>query len=112
MPCLFHLSKTCQVILLPVVLQKVTSCLSLGAGTQVCRYLFDISLTFYPDSLRTECMPATLCNCKKCGKIFQRHAAELCADCIKQEEEQFTLLYRTLQESAVTDGIAIEALSS
>ncbi|HEY9745212.1 MAG TPA: hypothetical protein V6C99_03225 [Oculatellaceae cyanobacterium] len=57
-------------------------------------------------------MQATLCNCKRCGKIFQRRALDICTDCVKQEEEQFTLLYRTLQSSAANDGIAIEELSA
>lgn len=58
-------------------------------------------------------MQVTISNCKKCGKIFQRRASEVsCHDCIKQEEEQFTALYRTLQKSASQGGIAIEELAA
>jgi hypothetical protein len=58
-------------------------------------------------------MRATISNCKKCGKIFQRRATEVnCYNCIKHEEEQFTRLYRTLQKSASNGGIAIEELSA
>jgi Zn finger protein HypA/HybF involved in hydrogenase expression len=58
-------------------------------------------------------MQVALCNCKKCGKVFQRRGAEAnCSDCVKLEEEQFTLLYRTLQKSGSQGGIAIEELSA
>lgn len=58
-------------------------------------------------------MQVTISNCKKCGKVFKRHANEVsCYACVKQEEEQFTLLYRTLQRSAPNGGIAIEELSA
>lgn len=57
-------------------------------------------------------MQTILCNCKKCGKVFQRGATDICSECIRMEEEQFTLLYRTLQKSASQGGIAIEELSA
>jgi hypothetical protein len=58
-------------------------------------------------------MQVAIGNCKKCGKIFQKKTTEVsCYDCLKQEEEQFTLLYRTLQKSGTQGGIAIEALSA
>lgn len=57
-------------------------------------------------------MQATVCNCKKCGKIFQRRTTDICPECVKVEEEQFTLLYRTLQKSVSQGGIAIEELSA
>lgn len=58
-------------------------------------------------------MQVAISNCKKCGKVFQRKANEVsCYECVKQEEEQFTLLYRTLQKSASQGGIAIEELSA
>lgn len=57
-------------------------------------------------------MKSTVANCKKCKKVFQKVLHNLCSDCIKLEEEQFKILYRTLQKSASNGGITIDDLSA
>lgn len=56
-------------------------------------------------------MAGAVINCRKCGKVFQKRATDLCPVCIQLEEEQFKILYRSLQKSASNGGIAIEELS-
>lgn len=56
-------------------------------------------------------MADSVLNCKKCNKIFQRRLGDVCPHCIKQEEEHFTVLYRTLQKTAAQGGISLEALA-
>lgn len=57
-------------------------------------------------------MGGTVINCKKCNKIFQKKLHPICSACIQEEEEQFTRLYRLLQESATRGGVAIKDLSN
>ncbi len=56
-------------------------------------------------------MSGALANCKKCTKLFQKRLSDLCPECIKREDEQFTTLYRTLQASAPQGGMDIQVLS-
>ena len=50
-------------------------------------------------------------NCKKCSKIFEKRLSDLCADCLKIDDENFRTLYRLLQKSATMGGVAISDLS-
>lgn len=56
-------------------------------------------------------MAGAVINCKKCNKIFQQRLHPICPECVKIEEEQFTLLYRQLQASAASGGIDIDVLA-
>jgi len=56
-------------------------------------------------------MVGQVSNCRKCKKLFQRVASDLCQSCIALEEEQFTILYRALQKSGQQGGIAIDELA-
>jgi Zn finger protein HypA/HybF involved in hydrogenase expression len=56
-------------------------------------------------------MPPTVINCKKCQRVFQRLVSDYCPDCMKQEDEQQTKIYRALQKSALQGGIEISNLS-
>ena len=56
-------------------------------------------------------MPGNVINCKKCNKVFQRRLADHCPDCVKQEEEQFAILYRALQKSASQGGMEVSVLA-
>jgi hypothetical protein len=56
-------------------------------------------------------MSGKVLNCKKCQRIFQRRLSDLCPDCVKQEDDQFVILYRALQKTAAQGGIALDALA-
>jgi hypothetical protein len=56
-------------------------------------------------------MGGIVSNCKKCNKIFQKLRQPFCQDCAKLEDEKFSELYRTLQNSAAGGGISIDILS-
>lgn len=56
-------------------------------------------------------MSASLANCRKCKKLYQKRLADICQECTREEEERFVLLYRTLQESAAQGGMEIKTLS-
>lgn len=51
-------------------------------------------------------------NCKKCNKLFQQIRLPFCPECARVEEEKFSGLYRTLQKSATSGGLSIDALSA
>lgn len=57
-------------------------------------------------------MAPVVVNCRKCKKIFQKRLADICPECVRVEEEQFTVLYRTLQKSASQGGILIDDLAA
>jgi protein-arginine kinase activator protein McsA len=57
-------------------------------------------------------MAGAVANCKRCGKVFQKVRADICAPCVQVEEEQFTVLYRALQKSAAHGGVAITDLAA
>jgi hypothetical protein len=56
-------------------------------------------------------MGATVTNCKRCNKVFQQVRQPLCPDCARIEDEKFSALYCTLQDSALKGGIAIDVLA-
>jgi hypothetical protein len=56
-------------------------------------------------------MGVTVTNCKRCNKVFQQIRQPLCPDCARMEDEKFSSLYRTLQNSALKGGIAIDRLA-
>ncbi|NLW16555.1 MAG: hypothetical protein GX033_02720 [Firmicutes bacterium] len=38
-------------------------------------------------------------NCPRCGRIYARNLRKLCPDCIKEEEEQYQVVYRYLRDN-------------
>lgn len=57
-------------------------------------------------------MAGSVINCKRCNKVFQKVTSqENCPACVRQEEEEVTLLYRRLQKSSSDGGILITELS-
>lgn len=56
-------------------------------------------------------MVGTVMNCKKCNKIFQQRLHPICPACLQREDQQFTNLYRLLQNSAGFGGIDINTLA-
>jgi hypothetical protein len=56
-------------------------------------------------------MGGLVINCKKCNKIFQQRLHPICPECVKLEESQLQSMYRILQESASSGGVAIDTLS-
>jgi hypothetical protein len=57
-------------------------------------------------------MSLNVANCKRCNRIFQRRLGELCADCLRQQDEQCSRVCQALLDSAREGGVALEDLAA
>jgi predicted amidophosphoribosyltransferase len=44
-----------------------------------------------------------LANCPRCGSLFQRMALDICPDCVKKREEDFTKVKKLLADEPTAD---------
>ncbi len=56
-------------------------------------------------------MKATIANCKTCNNLFKKMTVDYCPNCFDVREENFKNVYRALQRTANTGGIAINELA-
>lgn len=56
-------------------------------------------------------MAPNITNCIRCNKVFRKTVSDKCPACAAREQEQFSQLYKLLQDSRTTGGIHAKELA-